>query len=71
MYAIVLETKTEDLHEIHRAKLKQYKFKRVKENTYECENTVDDVEGVLFYKRNLCEGHSNFIVTGRKTGRII
>ena len=71
MYKIAVHSNANDLHVIFESKLLRYGFTKVGNNDWVSENTVDDLAGVMFYKKNLCGPTSPLSVTAKRTERIV
>jgi len=54
-----------ELHAVFKAKLKHYGFKKVADKKYVLVNKVEDLFGVLFYKKNIENAISPLHITGR------
>ncbi len=71
MYKVHAYSNKPVLHTIFKAKLKQYSFRRVGDDHWICDHEVEDLAGVMFYKKNLSGPMSPLTVTGQRTERIV
>lgn len=65
----IIATHKKPLHRIFQDKLAQYEFHEEGENRYVCDNRVDDLAGVMFYKKNFETGLSPLRIEGKRTKR--
>ena len=70
MYKIQVQSNAHQLHTVFKAKLKMYGFIKVGEKSWVSNDTVEDLMGVMFYKKKLCGPMSPLTVTAKRTERI-